>query len=299
MTGRKHTTVDQRLLDLYDEYAHGGFDRREFVRRAGLLAIGGMTGAALIETVLPNYAEAETIAFTDPRVRAEYVEYPSYAPPRGSGKMRGYLVMPAKATLPLSAVIVIHENRGLNPYIEDVARRAAVQGFLALAPDGLTPLGGYPGNDDYGRDLQRELDPGKLAQDMIASAYYLKDRPESSGKLGAVGFCWGGTMTNKLAVAMGRDLIAAAPFYGAPPPADDVKKIKAHMLLQYAALDKRITPMAPAYEKELKAAGVDYQAYVYEGANHGFHNDSTPRYDEKAAKLAEQRLWAFFHRYLS
>ncbi|HEX5419429.1 MAG TPA: dienelactone hydrolase family protein, partial [Gammaproteobacteria bacterium] len=227
MTENKNEPMDQRLLDLYDEYAHGGMDRREFVRRAGALAVGGVSALALVESVLPRYADAETISFNDPRIRAQFVEYPSYAPPVGSGRMKGYLVYPADAKGPLPAVLVIHENRGLNPYIKDVARRAAVQGFLALAPDGLTPLGGYPGNDDYGRDLQRQLDPDKLEHDMIASAYYLRDLPESSGKLGAVGFCWGGTMTNKLAVAMGRDLAAAAPFYGAPPPPDQVGRIKA------------------------------------------------------------------------
>jgi carboxymethylenebutenolidase len=293
----KRGPVDQRLLDLYDQYAHGFIDRRAFVRRAGMLAVGGMSAAALVESVLPRYADAETISFTDPRIHAEYVDYPS--PDGTSGKMRGYLVKLAKGDGPFPAVLVIHENRGLNPYIEDVARRAAVQGFLALAPDGLAPVGGYPGNDDEGREMQSKLDPKKLDADMIASAYYLKKLPNSTGKLGATGFCWGGGMVNRLAATLGADLNAGVPFYGTPPAEADIPKIKAHMMLQYAGLDTRITGMGPAYEAALKKAGVDVTAYVYDGVNHGFHNDSTPRYDEKAAKLAEERTWEFFKKNLA
>jgi len=292
----KGEPVDQRLLDLYDQYAHNFIGRREFVRQAGLLAIGGMSAAALVESVLPRYALAETISFTDTRIHAQYVTYPS---PRGSGEMRAYLVTPTGGSGPWPAVLVIHENRGLNPYIEDVARRAAVEGFIALAPDGLTPLGGYPGNDDDGRRMQSSLDPAKLDADMIASAYYLKKLPESTGKLGAMGFCWGGGMVNRLAAALGPDLTAGVPFYGVPPEAEDIGKIKAHMLLQYAGLDKRVTSTADGYETALKKAGVDYAAYIYAGVNHGFHNDSTPRYDETAAKLAEKRTWAWFRKYLA
>lgn len=299
MTEDNKGKVDQRLLDLYDKYAHGDIDRREFVRRAGTLAVGGMSAVALAESVMPRYAEAQTVSFNDSRIHAQHVTYPSYAAPQGSGEMGGYLVRPKKADRPLPSVLVIHENRGLNPYIKDVARRAAVEGFLALAPDGLHPLGGYPGNDDYGRSLQDQLDPEKLDHDMIASAYYLKRHPESSGMLGATGFCWGGGMVNRLAVAMGDDLNAGAPFYGAPPDLDQVGRIRAPLLLHFAGLDKRINAMWPDYEKALNANNIDYTAHMYEGVNHGFHNNSTPRFDEEAAEQAEQRTWQFFREHLT
>jgi carboxymethylenebutenolidase len=284
--------LDQRVLDLYDEYCHGGLDRREFLRRAALVA-GGL---AMAEALLPRYARAQTISFTDPRIKALYVTYPS--PGGSSGQMRGYLVQPAGQG-PFPAVLVIHENRGLNPYIEDVARRAAVEGFVALAPDGLFPVGGYPGNDDDGRALQARLDQGKLRTDMLNSATFLKAHALSTGKLGATGFCWGGGAVNFLAVAMGADLRAGVPFYGAAADTAGVARIKAPLLLQYAETDPRINEMWPAFEAALKAAGVPYQAHVYPGTQHGFHNNSTPRYHEAAAKLAWERTIAFFKTHLA
>ena len=283
--------IDQRVYDLYDEYCHGRIDRREFLKRAGAL---GMLGAAM--ALLPDYAKAQQVSFTDPRIKASYVTYPS---PGGNGAtMRGYLVQPSAGERH-PAVLVIHENRGLNPYVEDVARRAAVAGFLALAPDGLAPLGGYPGNDDDGRDMQAKLDQAKLRTDMLNGARWLKAHELSNGKLAATGFCWGGGTTNFLATALGADLQAAAPFYGAAPATDAVAKIKAAMLIHYAENDPRIDEMWPAYEKALKAAGVRYEAHVYPGTQHGFHNDSTPRYKEEAAKLAWQRTVAHFRTYLA
>lgn len=279
--------IDRRVLDLYDEYCHGGIDRREFLLRAGAV-VGGL---AMAQALLPRYARAQTISFTDTRIKAQYV---SYASPGGSsGQMRGYLVQPAGSG-PFPAVLVIHENRGLNPYIEDVARRAAVEGFVALAPDGLFPVGGYPGNDDDGRALQAKLDQGKLRTDMLNSATFLKTHRLSSGKLGVTGFCWGGSTVNFLAVALGADLQAGAPFYGAAAETAGVPKIKAPLLLHYAETDPRINEMWPAFEAALKAAGLPYQAYIYPGTQHGFHNNSTPRYHEASAKLAWERTIAFF-----
>jgi len=288
-TGSK---IDRRVLDLYDEYCHGRIDRREFLQRsAALTLIGGMSALAIAQGMLPRYALAQTISFTDERIKATYVTYPS--PGGNSGTMRGYLVQP-RGNGPFPAVIVFHENRGLNPYIEDVARRLAVAGFLALAPDGLSPVGGYPGNDDDGREMQAKLDPAKLRQDMINSARFLKTHALSTGKLGAVGFCWGGGMVNQLAVALGSDLQAGVPFYGAAPDAADVPKIKAALLIQYAADDERIDSMWPAYEAALKANDVRYTMYKYENTTHGFHNNSTPRYNEAAAKLAWDRTIEFY-----
>jgi len=285
--------VDPAILHLYDDYCHGRIDRREFLQRsAALTVIGGMSGLTLAEAMLPRYAQAQTISFTDERIKATYVTYPS--PGGNSGTMRGYLVQP-KGTGPFPAVVVFHENRGLNPYIEDVARRLAVAGFLALAPDGLAPVGGYPGNDDDGREMQAKLDAAKLRQDMINSARFLKTHALSTGKLGAVGFCWGGGMVNQLAVALGPDLQAGVPFYGAAPDAADVPKIKAALLIQYAADDERINSMSPAYETALKANEVRYTMYKYEGTTHGFHNNSTPRYNEAAAKLAWDRTIEFYN----
>jgi carboxymethylenebutenolidase len=279
--------IDQRVLDLYDEYCHGGIDRREFLLRAGAV-VGGL---AMAQALLPRYAGAQTISFTDTRIKAQYVSYPS--PGGSSGQMRGYLVQPAGSG-PFPAVLVIHENRGLNPYIEDVARRAAVEGFVALAPDGLFPVGGYPGNDDDGRALQAKLDQAKLRTDMLNSARFLKTHPLSTGKLGATGFCWGGSTVNFLAVTLGADLQAGAPFYGAAAETAGVPKIKAPLLIHYAETDPRINEMWPGFETALKAAGMPYQAYIYPDTQHGFHNNSTPRYHEVSAKLAWERTVAFF-----
>jgi len=279
--------IDQRVLDLYDEYCHGGIDRREFLLRAGAV-VGGL---AMAQALLPRYAGAQTISFTDTRIKAQYVSYPS--PGGSSGQMRGYLVQPAGSG-PFPAVLVIHENRGLNPYIEDVARRVAVEGFVALAPDGLFPVGGYPGNDDDGRTLQAKLDQAKLRTDMLNGARFLKTHPLSTGKLGVTGFCWGGSTVNFLAVTLGADMQAGAPFYGAAAETAGVPKIKAPLLMHYAETDPRINEMWPAFEAALKAAGLTYQAYIYPGTQHGFHNNSTPRYHEVSAKLAWERTVAFF-----
>ena len=288
--------IDQRVYDLYDEYCHGKIDRREFLARASALVIGGVSALAMAQSLFPRYAQAQTISFTDERIKAKYVEYPS--PGGTSGEMRGYLVQPAGSG-PFPAVLVIHENRGLNPYVEDVARRAAVAGFLALAPDGLAPVGGYPGNDDDGRTLQASLDQAKLRQDMVNSARYLKSHELSSGKLGATGFCWGGGMVNNLAVAIGADLQAGVPFYGAAAATADVPKIKAPLMVQMASTDERINAMWPEYEAALKANKVSYVMHMYENTNHGFHNNSTPRYNEAAAKLAWDRTIAFFKEHLA
>jgi len=284
--------IDSQVFDLYDEYCHGAIDRREFLKRASALGAAGLTAALAL---LPRYAKAQMISFTDPRIKANYVTYDS--PGGNSGQMRGYLVQPTGSG-PFPAVLVIHENRGLNPYIEDVARRAAVEGFLALAPDGLYPAGGYPGNDDDGRSLQASLDQGKLRTDMLNSAKYLKGQKLSSGKLGATGFCWGGSTTNWLAVALGGELQAGVPFYGAAAPTDEVPKIKAPLLIHYAEDDPRIDAMRPAYEQALKAAGVTFEMYVYPGTRHGFHNNSTPRYNAEQAKLAWSRTVAWLKKYL-
>jgi carboxymethylenebutenolidase len=292
MSAVTQAELDQQVYDLYDEYCHGRIDRREFLRRAGALGAGAL---AMAYGLMPNYARAQTISFTDSRIKAQYV---SYASPGGNGeKMRGYLVQPAGQG-PWPAVLVIHENRGLNPYVEDVARRAAVAGFVALAPDGLAPAGGYPGNDDEGRELQAKLDQAKLRADMLNGAKFLKAHKLSNGKLGATGFCWGGGTTNYLAVAMGADLQAAAPFYGAAAETASVGKIKAPILANLAENDPRINEMYPAYEDALKKAGARYEIHVYPGTQHGFHNNSTPRYNEAAAKLAWDRTIAHFKKYL-
>jgi carboxymethylenebutenolidase len=283
--------IDQRVFDLYDEYCHGRIDRREFLQRSAVLTVGGVSALAMAQALLPRYAQAQTISFTDPRIKARYVAYPS--PGGNSGTMRGYLVQPAGAG-PFPAVLVIHENRGLNPYIEDVARRAGAQGFLALAPDGLSPVGGYPGNDDEGRALQANLDQGKLRADMVNSARFLKSHALSTGKLGVTGFCWGGSTTNFLAVALGADLQAGVPFYGAAAETAGVSRITAPLLIHYAENDERINAMWPAFEAALKASGVRYQMHMYPGTQHGFHNNSTPRYNEVAATMAWERTIAFF-----
>ena len=288
--------IDQRVFDLYDEYCHGRIERREFLTRSAAITVGGTSCLWMAQALFPRYAEAQQISFTDPRMRATYVDYPS--PGGTSGEMRGYLVQPAGEG-PFPAVLVIHENRGLNPHIEDVARRAGVAGFLALAPDGLSPVGGYPGNDDAGRELQRGLEPAQLDQDMINSARYLKSHAMSNGRLGATGFCWGGGMTNRLAVELGADLQAGVPFYGASAASAGVPRIQAAMLIILAGTDPRINAMWPEYEAALQAAGVDYQMQLYDGTLHGFHNNSTPRYNEAAAALAWNRTVGFFREHLS
>ena len=288
--------IDQRVFDLYDEYCHGRIDRREFFSRAAALAIVGGSGLTMAQALLPRYAQAQTISLTDARMKGAYVTYPS--PGGNSGTMRGYLVQPSGKG-PFPAVVVIHENRGLNPYIEDVARRLAVEGFLALAPDGLYPLGGYPGNDDDGRELQAKLDQAKLRTDLLNSARFLKAHPLSNGKLGATGFCYGGGVVNYLAATMGSDLQAGVPYYGVAADTASVSNIKAPLLCHLAEHDERINATYPAFENALKAAGASYQVYIYPGTQHGFHNDSTPRYDEAAAKLSWQRTLSHFKTHLA
>ena len=280
--------IDQRIFELYDEYCHGGIDRREFLLRAAAITVGGLVMA---QALLPRYAAAQTISFTDKRIKAQYVAYPS--PGGSSGQMRGYLVQPAGQG-PFPAVLVIHENRGLNPYIEDVARRAAVEGFLALAPDGLSPVGGYPGNDDDGRAMQSRLERPKITEDFVAAARFLHGHQESNGALGVTGFCFGGGMTSIVAARLPDLVKAAAPYYGGQPTAEEAAKIKAPHLIHYAELDTRINNGWPAFEAVLKASGVEYTMHMYPGVNHGFHNDTTPRYDEAAAKLAWTRTIEFF-----
>lgn len=289
----KQADIDRRVFELYDEYCHGRIDRRTFLARAAVVTVGGL---AMAHALLPQYAKAQTISFTDPRIKATYVAYDS--PGGNSGRMRGYLVQPS-GTGPFPSVLVIHENRGLNPYIEDVARRAAAAGFLALAPDGLAPLGGYPGNDDDGRAMQAKLDQPKLRADMLNSARWLKGHALSNRKLGATGFCWGGGTTNWLATEMGADLQAGVPYYGAAAETAKVPAIKAAMLIVYAETDERINAMWPAYEAALKAAGTRYEAHFYPGTQHGFHNNSTPRYVEAQAKIAWERTVAHFKKHLA
>lgn len=292
MERKKASEFDPELLDLYDDYVHDRIRRRDFLDKAARFTAAGLTAEALLAMLTPNYSWAQQVAKDDSRLKAEYLDYAS---PKGAGKMRGYLVRPAAAKDKLPAVLVVHENRGLNPYIEDVTRRLGVAGFLAFAPDALTPLGGYPGSDDEGRALQKKRDPQEMTQDFIAAAELLHKHSLASGKVGVVGFCFGGGMANTLAVQIPEVIAAAVPFYGRQPTAEDVPKIKASLLLHYAQLDKRINDGWPAYETALKAAKVRYTAHMYEGVNHGFHNDSTPRYDEAAAKLAWKRTIDFFN----
>ncbi|QFU75182.1 dienelactone hydrolase family protein [Halioglobus maricola] len=288
--------IDDQVFELYDEYCHGHIDRREFFRRAGQLTIATAAALAMAQALVPNYAHAQEIMFTDERIKATWVDYPS--PGGTSGQMRGYLVAPAGEG-PFPSVLVMHENRGLNPYVKDVARRFAVAGFLALAPDGLAPIGGYPGNDDDGRTMQKTLDQAKLRQDMLNSALYVKSHELSNNKLGATGFCWGGGTTNFLATEMGDALNAGAPFYGSAAASDQVPKIKAAIQVHYAEEDKRVNAMRPDFEAALKSAGVDYEMHIYEGTRHGFHNYSTPRYHAEAAQLAWERMVAFFQAHLA
>jgi carboxymethylenebutenolidase len=295
MERKKATDFPQELLNLFDRYVHGEIQRREFFDGAKKFATGGVTAMALWESLRPNYALAQQVAKDDKRLKTEYATVPS---PQGNGSIRGYYARPANASGKLPGVLVVHENRGLNPYIEDVARRLGTSNFLAFAPDGLTSIGGYPGDEEKAAAAFRTVDGKKMMEDFMASAAWLKSRPECSGKIGVVGFCFGGGVANTLAVRMGSDLAAAVPFYGVQPSAADAAKIKAPLLLQYASLDERITGGWPAFEAALKANHATYTAHVYEGANHGFHNDTTPRYDEPAAKLAWQRTLDFFNKYL-
>jgi carboxymethylenebutenolidase len=294
MERKKASDFPQGLLDLFDSYVHGGISRRAFLDGARDFAVGGVSAAALFDMLRPNYAWAVQVPPTDPRIVARRVEVPS---PSGTGTIGGYLVRPA-TTAKLPGIIVIHENRGLNPYIEDVARRLAIADFIAFAPDGLTSVGGYPGDDEKGAALFKTVDPDKMQADFLAAAEWLKAQPDCTGKLGAVGFCFGGGVVNKLAVALGSDLSAAVPFYGVQPPAAEAAKIKAPVNAQYAALDARITSGWPAFNTALTAAGVPHEGHIYAGANHGFHNDTTPRYDEAAAKEAWARTIDWLNRYL-
>jgi carboxymethylenebutenolidase len=283
------------LLELYDGYVHGRISRRQFLDRAGMLALGGMTAVGALAALTPNYAWAQQVKFTDPEIVAEYIHYPS---PNGHGQVRGYRVRPAKATGKLPGVVVVHENRGLNPYIEDVARRVAKAGFIALAPDGLSSVGGYPGNDEKGRELQKQVDPEKLMNDFFAAIEFLAKDEAATGKVGITGFCYGGGVSNAAAVAY-PELAAAVPFYGRQAKPEDVPRIKAPLLLHFAETDANVNATWPAYEAALKAAGKTYEAHVYPGTGHGFHNDSTPRYDEAAAKLAWERTLAWFRTHLA
>jgi carboxymethylenebutenolidase len=289
MERKKASDFPPAVLKLFDGYIHGMISRRDFLDRAARYAVGGFTAAAMLESLTPNYALAQQVPKDDARIKAEYLTYDS---PQGSGKMRGYFVRPSSATGKLPGVVVYHENRGLNPYIEDVARRLAVENFVAFAPDALAPVGGYPGDEEKAAQLFRQLDAKKRTEDLIAAAEFLKSRPECTGKIGAVGFCYGGDIVNILATRM-PDLGAAVPFYGLQPSAADTAKIKAPLLIHYAELDQRIDAGWPAFEAALKANGIKYQMFMYAGANHGFHNDTTPRYDEAAAKLAWSRTTAF------
>ena len=288
--------IDPQVYDLYDEYCHTQMTRREFLNRASALVVASGSALVMAEALLPRYANAQTISFTDERIKPRYVDYDS--PGGSSGKMRGYLVKPA-GDGPFPAVLVIHENRGLNPYIEDVARRFAVEGFLALAPDGLAPIGGYPGNDDDGKVMQKSLDRDKLFTDLLNSAKFLKSHQLSTGKLGATGFCYGGGVVNKLAVVMGGDLNAGVPFYGSAPKMEDVANIEAPLMIQYAEDDPRVNASQADYKKALEDNGKDFVMYTYDGTRHGFHNDSTPRYNEAQAKIAWERTISFFKEHLS
>ncbi len=295
MDRMKATDFPQELLNLFDKYIHGDMDRRVFLEGAQKFAVGGLTAMGILEALRPNYAWAQQVPKDDKRIKIEIVTVPS---PQGNTEIKGPLVRPSNATGKLPGVLVVHENRGLTPYIEDVARRLGAAGFMALAPDGLTSVGGFPGTDEAGGAAFAKVDRNKMTEDFVASALWLKARPDCTGKIGVVGFCYGGGIANTLAVRLGEQLNAAVAFYGGQPKAEDVPKIKAAMLLHYASLDARITGGWPAYEEALKANHINYAGYVYEGANHGFHNDTTPRYDEAAAKLAWQRTIDVFNKNL-
>ncbi len=301
MQRMKASDFPQEVLNLFDRYVHGGIDRREFIDRASKYAVGGMTAAAMFEALRPNFLLGEQIKATDSRIKGEEATCPS---PQGNGTVKGYLVRPANATGKLPAILVVHENRGLNPHIRDITRRLAVANFVAFAPDALAPLGGYPVNEpadkqeEVATQMFGKLDNAKRTEDFVAAANWVKGHAQSTGRLGSVGFCFGGGVVNTLAVRLGDALTAGVPFYGAQPPAADVAKIKAHMLIHYAGMDDRIDAGWPAYEAALKANKVDYQAFIYQGAQHGFNNDTTPRFDEASAKLAWQRTTDWFNKFL-
>jgi carboxymethylenebutenolidase len=291
---KKASDFPQEVLKLFDGYVHGFIERRDFLEGAAKVLGGGAAAISVLSALKPHYAWAQQVPPDDSRIQAQYVEYPS---PRGSGTMRGYMATPSGATEAKPAVLVIHENRGLNPYIEDVVRRLAAADFVALGPDALTPLGGYPGNDDEGRELQRQLDADVMMEDWVAAFEFLRTHPSSTDRVGAVGFCYGGGVVNGLAVRL-PNLGAGAPFYGSPPPSEGVPNIKAPLLIHYASLDERVNAGWPEYQRALDAAGKSYTMHMYEGVNHGFHNDTTPRYDEAAARLAEERTIAFLNEHL-
>jgi carboxymethylenebutenolidase len=286
--------IKQEVFDLYDDYAHNKIERRRFMEQLSVYAVGGITVSSLMGFMMPDYKTTATIDPNDPYLESDYITYDS---PKGGGKIKGLLSKPSEGNKKVSGVVVVHENRGLNPYIEDVGRRAAAAGFISLAPDALTPLGGYPGNDDDGRAMQRKRDRNEMLEDFIAAFEYLKTHEDCNGKIGVVGFCFGGWISNMMAVRI-PDLKAAVPFYGSQPKAEDVHKIKAPLLLQYAGLDERVNAGWPAYEEELKANKKEYQAYIYPDVNHGFHNNTTPRYDEEAATLAWERTIEFFKKHM-
>jgi carboxymethylenebutenolidase len=286
----KKEDIKQEVFDLYDDYAHSRVNRREFMQKLSLYAVGGLTVPSLMSFLMPDYKNTLQVKKDDPRITSEYIYYDS---PKGGGRIKALLSKPVDSQKKLGGIVVVHENRGLNPYIEDVAKRAAIAGFITIAPDALTPLGGYPGNDDAGREMQSKLDRNKMLEDFIAAFYYLKDNKDCNGKVGVVGFCFGGWIANMMAVDV-PELAAAVPFYGSQPSAEDVPKIQAPLLLQYAGLDTRITEGWPAYEAALKANHKQYTDYIYPDVNHGFHNDTTPRYDKAAAELAWQRTIDFF-----
>ena len=290
MGNLKKENISQEVFDLYDDYAHNRVDRRQFLDKLSTYAVGGITLTSLLSFLMPDYQNKIQVMQDDPRLNAEFITYNS---PKGGGEIRALLAKPADASGPLPGIVVVHENRGLNPHIEDVCRRAAVAGFIAIAPDALTPLGGYPGNDDDGRELQRQRDRDEMLEDFIAAYDYLKDQSACTGKIGVVGFCFGGWIANMMAVKV-PGLSAAVPFYGGQPPTEMVPDIQAPLLLQYAGLDTRVNEGWPEYEAALKEHDKDYQAYVYPEVNHGFHNDTTPRYDQEAAELAWQRTIDFF-----
>lgn len=294
MTRKTANDFDPEVLRLFDKYVHGIIPRREFLKSAARFAVAGLTAEGLLEALNPRFAEAQQVKVDDPRIKTGYVEQPS---PEGYGKLRGYLAQPARSNGKLPTVLVVHENRGLNPHIEDITRRLALDGFIAFAPDALFPLGGYPGDEDKARDVFPKLDQAKVREDFVAAAEFLRQLPEGNGKVGVVGFCYGGGVANYLATRL-PNLAAAVPFYGNQPPADDVARIKAPLLIHYAEKDERINAGWPNYEKALKAAGVRYEAWIYPGVQHGFNNDTTPRYDEAAARLAWQRTISFFNTHL-
>ena len=294
MTRKTAEDFHPQALKLFDQYVHGQLSRRDFLQRAAQYAAVGVTAAGLLAALSPRFADAQQVKVDDARIKTHSVEFPS---PKGYGNARAYLAQPAEASGKLPTVLVVHENRGLNPHIEDIARRLALDGFIAFAPDALFPLGGYPGDEDKAPERFGKLDQAKTREDFLAAEDYLKHLPEGNGKVGVVGFCYGGGIANFLATRV-PDLAAAVPFYGAQPTAEDAAKIKAPLLIHYAGKDERITSGWPAYEQALKAAGVKYQAYIYPGVEHGFNNDTTPRYDEAAAKLAWQRTIEFFNRHL-